>query len=193
MSSTRHANSHRAGFCRGEGGASLLEALVAFAIVIAVMMGVAQLLAWSRQAAWSSAAKTMSVTLAAQKMERLQSLAWQVDSSGASVSDESADLSVEPAAAGGTGLQPSPPGTLSGNVPGFVDYLDATGQWRGTGARPPAGTAFVRRWAVEPLRSDASDSVVVTVIAFPLVDSGFSAGRPARGAVLKTIRTRTAQ
>jgi hypothetical protein len=148
------------------------------------------LIVWSRRAAWSAGVETTAVRLAAQKVEQLRALSWHVDSSGEAVSDTTTNLATDPPAVTGTGLQPSPGGTLDRNAPGFMDYVSADGQWRGTGSRPPPGAAFVRRWSIVPLAADAAHTLVLTVIVLPLADVQGQRGRPARGALLQTITTR---
>jgi hypothetical protein len=174
---------------RAERGASLVEALVAAAIVIAVTSSVAQLILWSRRAAWSAGVETTAVRLAAQKLEQLRALPWHVDAAGALVSDETTNLATDPPAASGTGLQPSPAGALDRNTPGFMDYVSADGQWRGSGP-PPAGAAFVRRWSIVPSATDAAHTLILTVVVVPLADAPSQRGRPVRGARLQTITTR---
>jgi hypothetical protein len=174
-----------------ERGVSLLEALVASALVITVTSSVAQLIVWSRRAAWSAGIETTAVRLAALKLEQLRGLPWHVDAAGTLVSDDTTNLSTEPPAANGGGLQPSPAGTLDRNTPGFMDYVGADGRWRGSGGRAPAGAAFVRRWSVVPLESDAAHSLILTVVFVPLADAPRQRGRPLHGARLQTITTRT--
>ena len=173
-------------------GATLVDALIAVTIVITVTAGVAQLLIWSRRSSWSAGTRSMAVILAAQKIEQLRSLPWHVDAGGLPRSDETTDLSTDPARSSGTGLQPSPGGTLEGNTAGFVDYLAADGGWRGDGPRAPGNAAFVRRWAIEPFRGDPADSVILTVRVIPIVDVP-SAARSKRSVQLTTIRTRTSE
>lgn len=175
----------------GERGASLLEALVAAALVIAVTSSVAQLIAWSRRATWSAGVETTAVRLAAQKLEQLRVLPWHVDSAGTLFSDDTTNLSTDPPAANGSGLGLSPAGTLDRNTPGFMDYVGVDGRWRGSGGRAPAGAAFVRRWSVVPLGADAAHSLILTVIVLPLADAPSQRGRPSRGARIQTITTRT--
>lgn len=173
-----------------ERGASLVEALVAATIVMAVTSSVAQLIVWSRRAAWSAGVETTAVRVAAQKLEQLRALPWHIDAAGALVSDETTNLATDPPAASGTGLQPSPAGALDRNTPGFMDYVTVEGQWRGSGRRPPAGAAFVRRWSIAPFAGDPTHTLILTVIVVPLADAPSQRGRPARGARLQTITTR---
>jgi hypothetical protein len=170
-----------------------VDALVATALVVTVAAGTAHLLLWGRRATWAAAGKSKAVALAAEKLERLRGLAWETDASGTPISDEVTDLSAEPPGSGGTGLRPSPAGTLRSDTPGFVDYVDADGRWRGTGTRPTAGAVYVRRWSVEAFAPDNSNTLVLTVLVLPLVDAAGSTGNPGRGVRLTTIRTRAAR
>ena len=63
-----------------------------------------------------------------------------------------------------TGSWPSPPGTLTSNVDGYVDYLDGGGRWVGRGGSSPATAVYIRRWAVRPLASDPDDLIVLEVV-----------------------------
>jgi type II secretory pathway pseudopilin PulG len=172
-------------------GSALLEALIAMAIVIAALTGVAQLLLASRRAVWSAGTSSAAAVLASEKLEQLRSLTWSVDDEGRAVSDETTDLSSETWSSGGTGLRPSPVGTLRSNVAGFVDYLTREGAWCGNGTVAPAGAAFVRRWAILPLAADPLDTIVLHVTVAPLAEA--AAGEFARSpaaATVTTIRTR---
>ncbi len=176
-----------------EHGVSLIEAVVAAAIVVTVAAGVAQLLVWARRAAWSAGVRTTAVSIAVQKVEELRSLSWSVDAAGAPLSDATTNLANDPPSADGTGLRPSPAGVLEQNTPGFVDYLDQEGKWCGTGARPPGQAAFVRRWAIEPFSADPADTIVLHVIVLPIADANVSPARSALGVRLRTVRTRVVQ
>jgi hypothetical protein len=88
--------------------------------------------------------------LAWQKIDQLRSLALSFDDAGQPVTDLSANTAVQPEEPfGGTGLAPSGEGTLTRDTGGYVDYLDAMGQPLGGGDRPPPGTRYRRRWAIE--------------------------------------------
>ena len=176
---------------RAQRGAALIDAIVSAAILIAVTSGVGHLLIAARQAAWAAGTDTRTAAMAVEKLEQLRSLAWYVDPAGARVSDVTTDVSTHPASGGGSGLQRSPGGTLERNTPRFVDYLDGNCRWCATGARPPAGAAYVRRWAIEPFAPDPADTLILTVLVFPIADPRLIGGRPLRGTRLQTIRTRT--
>jgi hypothetical protein len=72
---------------------------------------------------------------------------------------------------GGTGLSPSPPGTLSGNTAGYVDYLDQFGRILGGGETMPAGAVYTRRWAIDPL-SGRPDTLVLQVLVTKRTNRG---------------------
>ena len=74
----------------------------------------------------------------------------------------------DPPRAGGSGLTPSPGSSLARDTPGYVDYLDASGRWVGTGAAPPPGTVYVRRWAVVIHSAGRDDLRVLHVVVMSL-------------------------
>ena len=177
-----------------EQGSSLLEAVIAIAIVISALTGVAQLLLISRRTVWISGIWTTGVIVASQKMEQLRSLQWAFDAGGRAIADESTDGSTDPPSMGGTGLRASPAASLRENVPGFVDYLDAHGTWCGNGASPPPGAVFVRRWAIVPFASDPLHTLVLYVTVAPLSDAtAVMPGRSRLAVTLTSIRTRGVQ
>jgi len=173
-------------------GTSILEALVAAAVVITIAAGVAHLLVWSRRATWSAGVRSTAVVLATAKLEQLRALDWFTDAAGVPVSDTSTNLAREPHTPDGTGLRPSPPGTLAQNTPGFVDFVGLDGAWRGTGRDAPPGAVFVRRWGIAPYPDDPAGTLVLTVVTFHL-GAGRAFPASAAGAVrVQTLRTRLA-
>jgi hypothetical protein len=165
-----------------------VEALIAVAVVIAITTGVALLIVRSRQAVWAAGTQSAAVVAAQQKLEQLAALEWRIDARGARSSDYSTDLSVDPPAAGGTGLQPTAADALDRNLPGCADFLAADGTWRAAGATPPSEAAFVRRWSIARYPADPDDTLVLTVVVEPLAGGGRHTS-----ARLQTIRTRTAR
>ena len=150
-------------------GFGLLEVLIATGLIIGLAAGTAQLTVMSMKAVGDAGNLTLGLLLAAQKMEQLRSLEWRYDASGRiPVSDLITDLSRDPPAPGGPGLRPSPPDSLDRTVTGYVDYLDRHGAWVGTGARPPAGTAFVRRWSIQAGQPPFDDLLVLDVVVLSL-------------------------
>ena len=150
-------------------GFGLLEVLIAAGLIIGLAAGTAQLTVTSVEAIDDAGRLTQGLLLAVQKMEQLQSLEWRYDASGlVTVSDTATDLSGDPPSAGGPGLRVSPPDSLDRSAAGYVDYLDGRGAWVGTGNRPPAGTAFVRRWSVQAGQPPFDDLLALDVVVLPL-------------------------
>jgi len=153
--------------CARDDGFTLIEVLVALAIVTCAAVGLADLVTVAVTSGQASRALTSCTALAVQKMEQLESLTWTFDGDDATappLGDTSTDLGADPPSGGGPGLSPGPADSLDRNVAGYVDYLDAAGRSVGAGAAPPASAVFVRRWSVAPLPSDAADSLVLQVL-----------------------------
>jgi hypothetical protein len=164
-----------------EAGFSLAEVLVAMGVMTVGLVSLAQLFALSTRANHASKTTTFTVMLAQQKMEQLRGLTWGFDTLGLPISDITTDSSVVPHAAGcptsstaggGTGLSPSPAGTLSDNVSGWVDYLDINGCLLGGGAAAPNRAIYIRRWSVEPLPTNPNNTLVLQVLVTRLTDRG---------------------
>jgi type II secretory pathway pseudopilin PulG len=149
----------------GEGGFSLVEVLVAAAILMTGLIAVAQMFVASTNQNMEARRVTTTAVLAQQKIEQLRGLAWGFDEFGLPVSDFSSDITVTPpTSGGGVGLQASPPNTLTASTPGYVDYLDAYGAWIGNGAAPPANAIYVRRWSIDPLPTNPNNTLVFQVL-----------------------------
>jgi hypothetical protein len=116
-------------------GTSLVEAIVATALVATSLAGVAQLFGMAIAANTASQTSTFTTALAAQKVEQLR---------------------------GERVLTPSPPHALDEDTPGYVDYVDTHGNAVDE-RNAPGGALYVRRWAVEPLPADSANTVVVQV------------------------------
>jgi type II secretory pathway pseudopilin PulG len=175
---------HGRGLWRAEAGAdegfSLLEVLVAATMLTVGLTALAQLFAMSTRTNSSAKTMTYATLLAQQKMEQLRSLAWATD------------ITVAPeSATGGTGLSPSPPDALRRNTLGYVDYVHGAGAVLGTGAVPPAGTVYIRRWSIA--QADAANTVVLQVMVTRNRDTenGAPAGSRLPGEVrLVSVKTR---
>jgi len=180
-------------------GFTLIEVLVAMVLIAIVASNIAALCTLAMRAVIGARRQTSAATLALQKMEQLMALTWATSGGppGVSVSDLTSDISVDPASASGTGLSPSPTNSLDNNVAGFVDYLDVSGAWVGSGASPPASAVFVRRWRIDPLASDPDNTLVLQVFVTTVEASSRSnQGRRIRqpgDAFLVDVKTRTAQ
>jgi prepilin-type N-terminal cleavage/methylation domain-containing protein len=183
-----------------ETGFTLVEVLVALAIVTCAAAGLAGLVTVAVRAAEVARSLTSCTTLAVQKMEQLKALTWSFADAGVvspPVSDTTTDLSSDPPTGGGRGLAPSPSGVLDRNTPGYVDFLDRDGRWVGTGVTPPAPAVFIRRWSVTPLPADPDDSLMLQVLVTRVVvERGLATGPgdprlPLPGdALLATVSTR---
>jgi len=149
----------------GNGGFSILEVLVAITIMTVAVAGLAQMVALSTRANTSARATTYAAVLAQQKMEQLRSLTWGFDVIGLPVTDTTSDIAVVPeSAAGGSGLSPSPVNSLGASIAGYCDFVDTFGRPLGGGTTPPAGTAYIRRWSIEPLPGNPDNTIVLQVL-----------------------------
>lgn len=183
---------------RGDAGFSLVEVMVATAILAGALVTLAQLFAISTSSNFGAKQTTYAGILAQQKIEALRSLTYGFDSQGLPVTDNTTDTTVSPeTGAGGTGLTPSPPTALQENTPGYVDYVDAYGNKLGGGATPPAAAMFTRRWSIEPLPTNPNNTIVIQVLVTPNRNRGQSdlgnVGRLPGEARVVTVKTRKAQ
>ena len=147
-------------------GFSLVEVLFALVVLSVAVSGLAHLFTVAAYTNARARATTYAAVLAQQKMEQLRGLAYGFEPGGGAVTDVDTDLTVQPELpAGGAGLRSSPPGALAANTVGYVDYVDAGGaSLGGAAAVPPPGTAYVRRWSVEPLPSSANTVVLQVLV-----------------------------
>jgi hypothetical protein len=130
--------------------------------------------------------------LAAEQIDRLRSLSLGVDAAGVRVTDTETDLTVSPERGRGVGLTPSPGDALERNIDGYCDFLDRSGRSIGSGSNPPAGTAYVRRWLVEPLAANPLDGLVIQVRVLPLEGATSRTGVAAGEGRMISVRARKA-
>lgn len=151
----------------GAAGFTLLEVLVATALLATIFAGVAQLTATASRANELARVTTMTTVLAAGKMEALQGLEW-------------------------TALSTSPSGTLADDVSGYCEFFDALGRPFVGGPPAPPGTRFVRRWSIAPLAARPADLLRIEVMAAPWPEAAVREGTgPTAGeARLLSIRGR---
>ena len=181
-------------------GFSLVEVVVSMGLLTAVSLGVAQLFALTTRANLIAKGQTSTTAMAEQKLEQLRGLTWGFDleGQGLPLSDTTTNLAVYPPAHNGSGLNPSPSDSLEENTPGFVDFVDGSGTWVGTGTTPPASAVYIRRWSIQPLPTNPNNTLVIQVLVTPVasesarVDSAFSRTRMVGDALLVTVRTRKA-
>ncbi len=170
---------------------ALVEVMVALALLLGGVMTLAGLASVATDSNRVSRTDSVSMILAAQKMEQLLGLAWGYDTSGAERIDLQTDVSRWPEADGGTGLAASPDGTLAADVNGFADYLDENGRWLAAGGSPPPGAAFVRRWSIQPVADSPADALVFRVVVVPRPSGPADACRlRTDGAILTRVRSR---
>jgi hypothetical protein len=141
-------------------GFSLLEAVVAAALVAGSFAALAEMYTLSLAGNASARGASTAVVMAAQKMEELRQLKW----------DDAA------LAAGGN---------VADDASGYVEYLDQSGDVVGSGDQAPPGAQFVRRWSIGLVGADA-DALVLDVFVRPLRSVGV---KPARVTTLRTRRT----
>jgi Tfp pilus assembly protein PilV len=120
-------------------GFSVVETLVAVAILAGALASLAQLLGVAAAANQRARRTTVATLLASQKMEELRSLPWDA------------------------ALGPSPAGSLQTGVDGYYDFFDARCQ-QFDSSSAPAGVAFVRRWSIERLSADPGRANVLRVL-----------------------------
>ncbi len=157
----------------GEAGFSLVEVLVAAAVLMTGLIAVAQMFVTSTDQNRAARRVTMTAILAQQKIEQLRALTWGFDEFGLPVSDFTSNIAVTPPTpTGGVGLQASPDFSLFNSAPGYVDYLDAFGNWVGTGVTPPANALYVRRWSIDPLPTNPSNTIVFQVLVGRIAPDG---------------------
>lgn len=184
---------------RSDAGFSLIEVLIATLLLATSLTTLAQLFALSTRSNQDARSTTYAAILAQQKIEELRALTWGYDPSGLPISDVSSDTTVSPETpAGGTGLSPSPAGSLGANTNGYVDYIDQFGKKLGGGMAAPANTVYVRRWSVEPLPSNPNNTLILQVLVFRnsrdrgAADNGAGTVLPDE-ARLVTVKTRKSQ
>lgn len=156
-------------------GFSLVEVLVAMALVVTSAIGLAELFSLASRVTQESRIDTGATFAAEAKMAQLRALTWAYDTAGTGTPLSDAGLSVSPAAA------------LTANVDGFADYVDAAGASVPNGAEAAGRRVYLRRWSLQPLPSDPANALVLQVVAT-------RATRPqSRDAHLISILARTAQ
>ncbi|MEO7272475.1 MAG: prepilin-type N-terminal cleavage/methylation domain-containing protein [Vicinamibacterales bacterium] len=191
MAQARSKSSNAAGF-------SLIEVVVAMAILTVVSLGVAQLFAASTRVNRIARGQTSTTMLAEQKIEQIRSMTWGFDSTGEGlpVSDTTSNLTIYPTDQTGTGMNPTPADSLEQNTTGCVDFLDANGAWVGTGGTPPGSAVYIRRWSIQPLPTNPNNTLVIQVLVTPIANeaarqtTGSARVRMPGDTLLTTVKTR---
>jgi len=123
-------------------GFSLVEVLIATAVLAATALGLAQLLVMSVRVNHASRVTTLAAILARQKIEQLGSMS-------------AGELTV------------SPPGSLATDTAGWFELLDQSGRVLET----ERGAMFVRRWSIVPIRVPGTVVLQVAVVPLPVARS----------------------
>jgi len=153
--------------------------LVATAILATSLVSLAELFVIATRSNAVAKNGGMTMILAQQKMEQLRGLTWGFDVIGLPLSDTTTDTAQVPEGAGGTGLLPSPANSLWANTAGYVDYVGTTGRSLGGGSQVPSGTAYIRRWSIEPLPTNPNNTLIIQVLVTRPQTQGD--GTPRRG------------
>ena len=150
-------------------GFTLFETLVATAVLVTALAGVAQLFVLGSQLTRQAGTSGMALVAAQDKLESLRGQAFTYDPAGL---ETTAPV-----------LEPSPSSSLSEDVDPYVDWLDDHGQV----SENPDDAVLIRRWRITSLGATTPDAIAIEVCVFP-----FTAGGGAHGAdaCLSTIRTR---
>ena len=133
-----------------ERGATLVEAIVASALLVTLVTGTASLILLARRLGERAEQSMAATSLAAARLQALRAIPW--------------DQGLEGTASDPVALALSQPDTLDRNVPGQWQLTDPSGRLIGTNdaGRP----AFVVRWAIWPLTTGAPDARAIEVCVF---------------------------
>ena len=147
---------------RGEQGTSLIEVLVATALLMTLMAGLMSMAGIAISTTENQGHLAARTTEYAQdKMEQLLALAY---------SDTTSDTRTFPASSsGGTGLTPGGSYDVDSPAANYVDYLDEDGNLCGTstkcptgpvGTTAPAGWYYKRVWKIEVVSTNLKQITV---------------------------------
>lgn len=150
-------------------GFTLIETLIATALIVTAVAGLAHLFALSVRFTRDSGQFGVALVAAQDKLEALRSARYDYDHDGSPVTDPS--------------LRVSPADALHSDVADYFDRLDE----RGYSLEGDDG-AFVRRWRITPIAADEPSAIAIDVCVFraPAVNAQLEAA----DACLATIRVR---
>jgi len=186
-------------FSNSESGFSIIETIFATGIMATAVVALAQMFTISVQNNHNARTGSYATTLAEQKMEQLRGLTYGFDTIGLPLTDTTTDTTAPiETPNGGTGLTPSPAGTLVHNTNGYVDYIDQFGNILGGGEGILPRTVYIRRWSIEPLPTNPNNTIVIQVMVTRernrgLADQTGSTDRLANEARIMSVKTRKAQ
>ena len=146
-------------------GVSLLEAVIASALLATVLTGVAPLVSVATASVSTTRGDVLASQLARQRLAQLEALAHLRTAAGISV-DVVSRFAGDGFVPTGSGLSPTGLQPLTTPVAGQVDWLDERGTWLASDAAPPGTAHYTRRWAL--LSHGADGCVRVWVVVEPL-------------------------
>ncbi len=156
----KRARKHAAG---SQAGMSLIELMIALAILLVVSVGIlsmAMISITTTENQGHLAARTAEY--AQDKMEQLLSLSF-TDCSGTITCTDTTTIDTATNSytlgTGGTGLAAG--GSVTAATSGYVDYLDANGNPLGGGATAPANWAYRRMWLITDVSSSLKQITVM--------------------------------
>jgi len=142
----------------GDEGTSLVEVVVALALLATLAAGLMSMTAVAlTQTENQGHLAARTAEYAQDKMEQLLVLSF---------GDETTDTRVFPALpAGGSGLANGGSADPNAPVAGYVDYLDASGNLLSSGASVPADWFYQRVWQVTPISATLKEVRVTATVA----------------------------
>jgi prepilin-type N-terminal cleavage/methylation domain-containing protein len=155
-----HTASRLHQLCGMSRGFSLVELLIAMAVLCSAGLAIAGLPILSLRTNEAARSTTTAAVLASQRLEQLQSTAWSE-------------------------LRPSPAAALEQNTTGWCDVLDDQGNVLGACGPPPTGAVFVRRWSLEMPSSAAA--FVIQVAVTPIAADVAKVGRRRRAGEVRIV------
>lgn len=136
-------------------GFTLVETLIATGVLVTAIAGLAQLFALSVRFTRDTVQFGVALAAAQDKLEALRALRFAYDEGGEIVTDAR--------------LTASPVTSLSEDVAGYVDWLDASG----AALASAPGAEYVRRWRITAVAADQPEVIAIDVCVFNI----FSANR----------------
>jgi len=171
-------------------GFTLLEVAVALGMLAGAVVALSHLVLASAAAGQDTRRADVASALAQERLEQLRGLSWGYEADGAPREDTTTSVAGLGGEETGSGLGLSPPEALERDTPGFVDYLDTSGQ-PVDAAGGPAGVAFVRRWLVASSPDGPGEALVLRVLVVRVEARFQPAPARSRGAAsLATLKTR---
>jgi Tfp pilus assembly protein PilV len=156
-----------------EQGFTIVELLIASALVVSALAGLAHLATLGAMRGRAARAAGPALTLAQSKLEELRALPWSYDSAGAPLSDPA--------------LAISPTNALTTDLSGWSDALDAFGHQ--VPADAVHDTVYRRRWSIGRVDAADADTLLLHVcVLSPVAFASVGHGLP--DACVSTIRAR---